>query len=645
MDNIKQNMENPTIENVTPKKFPPLLTTQDCKEVLKQVANIYDVTDTTYAKPCQSYRNFKIHPNTLTQTSNVKSSANSKSRKKKLDQTDNESSVEKIRKLTNACVLENKENINPQHFTVDSNIRPLAKTKSIISPHLFETQFSDNTPPNNNLRTTHENNQSKFVENLQIDLTQDEIVISEAIQNTVINNENNSSCDSIECEEVRGLNENSLKDLQYICTPTKSILYNNSEVNTPRPTSCMNISDLNDSDMEITQVVNNQNFLMERLNVNNHENNAVTQSYASDMNITYPSNNKPNFIMDQQTEKVPRPQANNEVINDVPIGLQEILKDFEFNSDDNLDTNFVISNKQRNFNEIAKQSFHNNSTERDYYKDCVIFQKRIDNAEVSDSSEDDDNFDQFTKLQMNSNKHNNQNFIIMQNQPFYLNKNREQQNDIWTTPVKNDMISSNVTTTMATKCQVTPTAVIVQQIQVSAKKSVILRNKNSRKDFKANKSLNGYFQNMNSQNKQSMDSRREQISLQMKNSNQPKFTQLIYHKDPTNSKKNPPDRYYNKAKVLDMQQRQKVEQLLHLPIALRQQYSNLTNGKQIINLAKYDNPYETPSTNPATQTQCNDNDQNFEHRCSQSNSNITEGRKIIVLIIMITHRVVSRQQH
>ncbi|KNC20662.1 hypothetical protein FF38_04798 [Lucilia cuprina] len=563
MDNVNHNMENSIIENVTPKKCPQLLTTQDCKDVLKQVAKIYDVADNTYAEPCQSYRNFKIQPDNLTQTLNVKSSAKSKSRKKKVDHPDNESSVEKIRKLTNDCVLENKENINPQNLIVESNSLLLTKTKSIISPHLFETQFSENTPSNKNIRSTHENIPSKYVENLEIDLTQDEIVISDALHKNNINNENNSSCDSIECEEVRGLNENSLKDLQYICTPTKSILYNNSEVSTPRPTSCMNISDLNDSDMEITQVVNNQNFLMERLNVNNQENNAITHQICElNMNTTYPCNNKPKFILDQQLENASGPQANNEVINqnvDVSIGLQEILNDFEFNSEDNQESNFEISNKQRNFNEIA-----NNPTERDYYKDCVIFQKRIDNAEVSDSSEDDGNFDKLTKLQINSNKHNNQNFIVMQNQPLYLNQ--KQQSDLWTTPVKNDMISSNVTTTMATKYQVTPTAVIVQKIQ-------------------------------------------------------PKFKQLIYHKDPTNSKKNL-DRYYDIAKSQDMQQHNKVKNPLYLPIAFRQQYSNNANAKQMI---YFENPYETPSTNPATQTQGNDNDQNFEQRYIQSNSNTTEG--------------------
>lgn len=53
-DEIKEN------EQVSLSKYSsPLISTQDCNKVLKNVANIYNIADTAYAKPCQSYRQFK----------------------------------------------------------------------------------------------------------------------------------------------------------------------------------------------------------------------------------------------------------------------------------------------------------------------------------------------------------------------------------------------------------------------------------------------------------------------------------------------------------------------------------------------------------------------------------------------------------
>lgn len=112
MESIKQNIVNTTHKDEIPTKCTPLITTQDCAEVLKQVADIYDVGDTTYAKPCQSYRNFKTQPNPVSQITNVKASTKSRKRKIKVDKIDSESGVQKITKLTNSYAEENKENVS-----------------------------------------------------------------------------------------------------------------------------------------------------------------------------------------------------------------------------------------------------------------------------------------------------------------------------------------------------------------------------------------------------------------------------------------------------------------------------------------------------------------------------------------------------
>lgn len=59
-------------------------------------------------------------------------------------------------------------------------------------------------------------------------------------------------------------------------------------------------------------------------------------------------------------------------------------------------------------------------------------------------------------------------------------------------------MSTNVTTKTATEYQVTPTAVIMQQIQVSSKKSIILRDSKPKKFYmgkKAKKNLNAFYSN------------------------------------------------------------------------------------------------------------------------------------------------------
>lgn len=90
------------------KKSAAIISSQECAEVLQQVSDFYKVTDNSYAKPCQSYRNFKMDTNPLSLITNKKSNR----RKNKLD-IKNESFVEKKRKIMANCYDQNdKENVS-----------------------------------------------------------------------------------------------------------------------------------------------------------------------------------------------------------------------------------------------------------------------------------------------------------------------------------------------------------------------------------------------------------------------------------------------------------------------------------------------------------------------------------------------------
>lgn len=114
---IKNNVNIPRKNNDFKNRSKPVLTLQDCAVVLKQVADIYETGDTSYATPCQSYRNFKVQPNPLKEISISKRSSKAKSPKKKIDMV-SESSPEKKRKLKNCYKQENKENVSNIYIKV-----------------------------------------------------------------------------------------------------------------------------------------------------------------------------------------------------------------------------------------------------------------------------------------------------------------------------------------------------------------------------------------------------------------------------------------------------------------------------------------------------------------------------------------------
>ena len=128
--------------------------------------------------------------------------------------------------------------------------------------HLFESQHHDIIPPNKILRAS-----NTLIENTSkatIDLTFDEGNISNA---------------SFECEEVRGICETYIKNTTPINTPVNIGLIGNQEnkLTTPRPTSVMNVSDFNDSDMELTQIPLNSNET-KKSNENNSNRNSISKA-------------------------------------------------------------------------------------------------------------------------------------------------------------------------------------------------------------------------------------------------------------------------------------------------------------------------------------------------------------------------------
>lgn len=91
--------------------------------------------------------------------------------------------------------------------------------------------------------------------------------------------EGNISNASFECEEVRGICETFIKNTSPMKTPVNVTLLSNLEnkLSTPRPTSAMNVSDFNDSDMELTQIPLNLNQ-MTKPNENNSNRNSITKA-------------------------------------------------------------------------------------------------------------------------------------------------------------------------------------------------------------------------------------------------------------------------------------------------------------------------------------------------------------------------------
>ena len=91
--------------------------------------------------------------------------------------------------------------------------------------------------------------------------------------------EGNISNASFECEEVRGICETAIKNATPMKTPVNIALIGNEEnkLSTPRPTSVMNVSDFNDSDMELTQIPLNLNQ-MTKSNENNSNRNSISKA-------------------------------------------------------------------------------------------------------------------------------------------------------------------------------------------------------------------------------------------------------------------------------------------------------------------------------------------------------------------------------
>ncbi|TMW47173.1 hypothetical protein DOY81_007748 [Sarcophaga bullata] len=400
IENVDEMKEN---EQVSLSKYSsPLISTQDCNKVLKNVANIYNIGDNSDAKPCQSYRQFKT--DIISKSHNNTNSISAGRRHAKQTENSVDNLILTTKKCrSNAIVNENdesnKENVNPSTSTLTKS-QSLQHNKRIISPHIFESQHPDIISPNKILRSS-----NTLVENpskATIDLTFDEGNISNA---------------SFECEEVRGICETSIKSTTPMKTPVNVALLGNQEnkLSTPRPPSAMNVSDFNDSDMELTQIPLNLNQTM-------------------------------------------KPNENNSNSNSITKAVQQILQDFECDSP-------IGKSKEQNF-------------EFDNEKSC----SGSNEAEKNNSTSIPQLF-KTTELPIK------RELIVMHSRPIYLC----QQNTVWTTPDKTDKISTNVTTT---KCQVTPTAVIMQQIQVSSKKSVILRNSKPKKFYignKAKKNLNAFY--------------------------------------------------------------------------------------------------------------------------------------------------------
>lgn len=89
-----------------------LLSTQRCGEVLRQVADIYEVGDTAYAKPCQSYRNYQLHSSKPMQNTKIANENRTvKGCKKKID-ADNQPTIVVKRRKFNFTSQENKENVS-----------------------------------------------------------------------------------------------------------------------------------------------------------------------------------------------------------------------------------------------------------------------------------------------------------------------------------------------------------------------------------------------------------------------------------------------------------------------------------------------------------------------------------------------------
>lgn len=282
-------------------------------------------------------------------------------------------------------------------------------------------------------------------------------------------------------------------------------------MNTPTP-SAMNISDLNDSDMEITQIINKNSFFDGKLN--EWENPLTEKNDILDMEITNLNDKKSNH---------------NKVINVGYVEIENILKDFDCNS---IECGNILNSPNKNgnlFNENKPQP-KNDRKELDYNRDCVVFRKRLD---LNDSqSSEDDNVQDFFNKSVNC---SNQSLAIVNEMPLNLSRTNEK----YTTPGnyttikkvtlklffylfinfsdKNDNISSNVITTMTTKCQVTPTAIIMHQIQVSAKRSVIYRREHIKKDLKVNKCLSNYYKSIESA-KELTESTKQTKTLQNHNS-------------------------------------------------------------------------------------------------------------------------------
>lgn len=107
--------------------------------------------------------------------------------------------------------------------------------------------------------------------------------------------EANISNASFECEEVRGICETFKENSTHMKTPVNVRLLSNDEnkLSTPRPTSAMNVSDFNDSDMELTQV--NLNLIqMTKQNENNDDRNSISktvQQILKDFECDSPTDN------------------------------------------------------------------------------------------------------------------------------------------------------------------------------------------------------------------------------------------------------------------------------------------------------------------------------------------------------------------
>lgn len=111
LDTKENQLKSLDPREVKVKKSSNFITSQECTEVLQQVADIYNVADTSYAKPCQSYRNFKIDTNPLANISNNKVDLRLNRDKNKID-IGKESLNEKKRKVAYCMDQDDKENVS-----------------------------------------------------------------------------------------------------------------------------------------------------------------------------------------------------------------------------------------------------------------------------------------------------------------------------------------------------------------------------------------------------------------------------------------------------------------------------------------------------------------------------------------------------